>query len=95
MKRLRRTGTGAATLLLGAVIAMSAGGAVTPSTFRSPAANSLAATAARTSKMVLTYHGGPVMLTNHTFTITHAAGVPDDRSCAPAGKGGCPTSTKW
>ena len=33
--------------------------------------------------------------TNHTFTITHAAGVPDDRACAPAGKGGCPTSTKW
>ena len=33
--------------------------------------------------------------TNHTFTITHAAGVPDDRACAPSGKGGCPTSGKW
>jgi type IV pilus assembly protein PilA len=33
--------------------------------------------------------------TNHTFTITHAAGVPDDRDCAPTGKGGCPSSGNW
>ena len=32
---------------------------------------------------------------NHTFTIVHAAGVPDDRQCLPTGKGGCPTSGKW
>ena len=29
-------------------------------------------------------HGG-----DHTFTITHAAGVADDRTCTPTGKGGC------
>ena len=32
---------------------------------------------------------------NHTYTITHASGVPDARTCLPTGKGGCPTGGTW
>jgi type IV pilus assembly protein PilA len=32
---------------------------------------------------------------NHTFTLEHTLGVPDDRSCTVADKGGCPAGGVW
>jgi type IV pilus assembly protein PilA len=32
---------------------------------------------------------------NHSFTLVHELGAADQKTCAVAGKGGCPTSGSW